>query len=83
VNVVRIGPSRETGDDVQFPEESSDHEVGVVFGGQIVELSENANESGFDVADGLGREELSLPLKTAMVLDELFPVELDSRRRSR
>lgn len=83
VNVVGIGPSRETGDDVQFSEELSDHEVGVVFGGQVVELSDDANEGGFDVADGLGREVFALPLETAMMFDELFPVELESWRRGR
>ena len=33
VNVVRIGPSRETGYDVEFSKKLGDHQIGVVFRG--------------------------------------------------
>jgi hypothetical protein len=80
---VRIGPSRETGYDVEFFEKLGDHEVGVVFGRKIVELSDDAEEGRFDVLDGLWREVLPLALETAVMLDELFSVKLDSPRGRR
>jgi hypothetical protein len=83
VNVVRIGPSRESGDDVKFSKKPGDYEVGVVFGRKVVELSDDADEGGFHIANGLRGEVLTLSLQTTVVLHEFFPIELRSWRRGR
>jgi hypothetical protein len=83
MHVMRIRPSRQTRYDVELFEKLGDHEVGIVFGGEVVELSDDAEEGGFDVLNGLRGEVFTLTLQATMMFDELFSVELDSPRGGR
>ena len=47
-----------------------------------VDLGDDAAERGFDRLDGVFREVLALRVQAFLVLDELFPVEIDQGNRS-
>ena len=47
-----IGPGRKPGYDVELLEEGTYELVGVVFGAECVELTDDACQSGFNVCDG-------------------------------
>ena len=70
-----IGPGRKAGDDIELPEEAADNLVGVVFGAEAVELSDDFQQCLLDVVDGAFGVELALLLQTPLALEELFPIE--------
>jgi hypothetical protein len=50
--------------------------VGVVFGGELVDVAHDTGEGGFDIGDGPLRIIGALLLQASVVFDELFSVKL-------
>jgi hypothetical protein len=75
VNVSRVAPGREAGNDVELSEELADDLVGVGFGAEVVDLGHDLGEGFLGVGNGPLRVELPLLVKAALTLDELFPIE--------
>src|SRR4029079_2433325 len=79
VGVFRVGPGRKAGDDVKLLQKCAQCLWSVVACGELFDIGEDACEGGFDVCDGPVRVVRPLPLQTAAMLHEFFPVKLDNR----
>jgi hypothetical protein len=71
-----VGPSRKTGDYVEFLEEGADHFVRVVLATELLELTHDACESCLNVCNGALGIVGSLSLKTSVMFYKFLSVEL-------
>src|SRR3954467_11138784 len=79
VKVSGIAPGREPGHDIEFFEEAADDFVGVVFGAELLELTQDPRQRRFDVGDRAFGKIGAMLLKTASVFVEFLAIKLGDR----
>lgn len=79
MDLVRVGPVREAGHDIELAEQLGDDRFGVGIGGEPVDFGDDLQQDRFDARDRLLTEILALLLQALMMFDEFFAVKLCER----
>ena len=80
MDLVRVGPVREAGHNIELSEQLGDDGFGVGVGGEPIDFGDDFEEDVFNTRDGLLAVVLALFLQAAVMFEKFFAVKLSQRR---
>lgn len=76
MNVLRIGPGRETSDDIELPEQAAHNFVDVLSSADMLEPRNDSIERNLHFRNGTLRVEFAVPFEALLMFQKLFSVEI-------
>jgi hypothetical protein len=78
IELFRIRPVGEAGDEIELAEETADHMIAVAAATDVIELGQRLRQGRFGLREGVLGIVFTLGLKALFVLQELLPIEVSS-----
>lgn len=83
MNLSRVGPGGEAGQDIELAKQAADDLIGVSSDAELVDLGHHSGQRALNVFDGLLRIMLALAFQAALTAHEFFTIETGKGMKNR